>query len=104
MNDDKPWTDGFTVSVGSVTVATTDNRGHPPEFYAERITDRLIFIGNEVPEPIKVQAYAYREAMRQVVLDGIRKAILSHHTTLIAQLKKAGMQEAASLIYEHHRR
>ena len=103
MND-RPWTDDFSVEIGQVGVVATSNGGHPPEFYAERITDRLIFIGNDVPEPIRVQAYAYREAMRAVVLDGIKKAILSNHTTLIARLNKAGMNEAASLVYELSRR
>ena len=81
-------------------MVTTSDGGHPPEFYAERITDRLIFVAADAPPEIKVQALAYRDAMRQIVLNGIRSAILSNHTTIIAQLRKAGMEDAASLVFE----
>lgn len=69
------WLDPFGSSVGNVTVVTTANGGHPPEFFAERIVDRLIFVGENAPEPIKAQALAYRERMLAIVLIGIKTAI-----------------------------
>ena len=69
--------DPVPMSVGTVTVATTTNSGHPPEFFAERIVDRLILVGENAPEPIKAQALAYRESMLAVVLEGINRAIAS---------------------------
>jgi hypothetical protein len=71
------WLDPFAANVGSVTVVTSNDGGHPPEFFAERIVDRLIFVGENAPEPIKAQALAYREQMLAVVLDGIKRAIAS---------------------------
>ena len=62
-------------SVGSVTVVTTTNGGRPPEYFAERIVERLMFIGDNAPEPIREQALAFRDRMHAVILDGIRKAI-----------------------------
>ena len=64
-------------SVGSVTVVTTTNGGRPPEYFAERIVERLMFIGDNAPEPIREQALAFRDRMHAVILDGIRKAIES---------------------------
>lgn len=65
------------MSVGSVMVATSSHGGHPPEFFAERIVERLIRVSDTAPEPIRAQAMAYREQMLAIVLDGIRRAITS---------------------------
>jgi hypothetical protein len=86
------------MEVGPFSVATTIDRGHPPEFYAERICEKLIHISESAPPEIRVQALAFRERMMAVLLDGIRKAIISDHTTVITQLRKAGMNEAAELV------
>ena len=94
----------FDIAVGAVSVTTTSDGGHPPEFWAERIVDQLIYVSESAPPEIKQQALAYQETLRAVVLKGVRRAILSNHTTIIARLRKAGMNEAAALVYELHRR
>lgn len=91
-------TEHLGMGVGPVTVHTTNNRGHPPEFYAERILSRLIRISDTAPEPIKAQAIAYRHSMHSVILSGIQRACLSDRTTVIAALRKAGMEDAAKLV------
>jgi hypothetical protein len=68
---------GATTGLGIVTVATSSNGGHPPEFFALRIVDRLIVVGENAPQPIRDQALAYREQMLAIVLDGITQAIRS---------------------------
>lgn len=93
------WPPPAEMAVGSVIVTTTVDGGHPPEYYAERLCDRLLFIAETAPPEIKLQAIAYREEMQRVLLDGIRRAILSNHTTVIHQLRKAGMDEAAELVF-----
>lgn len=65
------------IEVGAVTVSTTEHGGHPPEYYAERIVARLIAIGDDAPEPIRAQAYAFRSQMQQIILEGIKRAIES---------------------------
>jgi len=72
-----PWTNPGEPQVGQVSVATTSHGGHPPEFFAERIVARLMHISDTAPEPIKAQALVFREQMLAVVLDGIKRAILS---------------------------
>lgn len=72
-----PLFDAIGGGVGSVGVVTSSHGGHPPEFFAERIVSRLIHIGDEAPEPIRMQAHAYRDQMLAVVLDGIKRAIES---------------------------
>lgn len=92
-------TESSQMVVGQVSVEATQNFGHPPEFYAERILERLIYISENAPPEIRAQALAYRESMKQTLLAGIKRAILSNHTTIINQLRKAGMTEAAELVY-----
>jgi hypothetical protein len=84
--------------LGSFRVDTTSNQGHPADFWVENIIGQLIYVADSAPQPIRDQAIAYRESMRVVIDIGVRQAILSNHTTLIAHLKKAGMHEAAALI------
>jgi len=76
MND-QPWTEAAGAIVGAVTVSTTSNGGHPPEFWAQRVVDRLIYVGDQAPQPIRDQAHAYRDQMFQIVLAGIRQALAS---------------------------
>ena len=97
-------TETLSMSVGAFEVHTTTDGGHPPEFYAERICERLMYVSETAPPEIKLQAMAFKEAMKAVILTGVRGAILSNHTTVINQLRKAGMNEAAALVYELHRR
>ena len=85
-------------SIGKFEVHTTSNRGHPPEFYADRITDKLIYVAAEAPPPIRDQALAYRDSMHAVVLSGIRNAIQSDRTTAAAAMREAGLNEAADFL------
>lgn len=90
---------GLGVIAGSVLVATTTGRGHTPEFHAERMCARLIQIAESTPPPIRDQALAFQDAIRVLMLDGVRRAILSDRTTILARLRQAGMVEAATLVH-----
>jgi hypothetical protein len=65
------------MSIGKVTVVTTSNGGRTPEYFAERVMDRLMYIGDEVPDPVKQQVLAYQYQMHQIILAGIKAAIES---------------------------
>lgn len=69
--------DPLGASAGVVTVRTSSNGGMPPEYFAERIVDRLMHVSALAPQPIRDQAVAYREQMLAIVLAGIRRAIES---------------------------
>lgn len=69
--------DPTDMGVGQVKVYTTQNGGHPPEFFAERIMAKLFAVSNTAPEPIRAQALAFQEAIHSVILDGIKRAIAS---------------------------
>jgi hypothetical protein len=67
--------DAAGMSIGTVRVVTTDNGPLPPEHFAERIVDKLIYIGDQAPQPIRDQALAFKGTMLAIVLAGIRAAI-----------------------------
>jgi hypothetical protein len=71
------WPKELPIAVGQVSVGTSSNGPMPPDFWAERIVDRLIYIGDDAPEPLKQQAWAYRDKMKAVVLSGLMRAIKS---------------------------
>jgi hypothetical protein len=76
-------TDFAEMAVGQVTVATTDNGGHSLEYFAGRIVERLILVAESAPQPIRDQAFAYREQMLVIVLDGLKRAQASDRAYLI---------------------
>ena len=57
----------FEMSVGSVGVKTTNNRGFTPEEVAELCVDRLMLVSNDAPPAIKDQALAHKERMKAVI-------------------------------------
>jgi hypothetical protein len=74
--------------VGSVMVHTTANRGHSAEELADMAVDKLIHVGGSAPAPIRDQALAYKERVREVMLFYIRQAMLSERTTMLAEIKE----------------
>ena len=83
---------------GIVNVSTTKDGGHSVEFHVESLLNRLIYVSENAPEPIKAQALVYKDSLRALLLDGMKRAIRSDRTTMAFLLSKNGMQEAASLL------
>jgi hypothetical protein len=71
--------------LGLIEAKTSNYGGHPPEFWAERLTE-------------KEQAKAYRDAIYQVCLIYIKNAIKSYKATLIQDFVKSGDTELADII------
>jgi hypothetical protein len=86
------------ITLGDVIVQTTTNRGWTPEEIAERAVNKLIFISETAPEPVRIQAQAYREEIRKVVLHYLIEAVRSDRTTLSNRLIQAGHPELLDLL------
>jgi len=84
--------------LGMVEIATTQYGGHPPEFWAEQLTDKIVGISDDNEEHIKAQARAYRDLIYQVCLIYIKNALKSYKATLIQDLSKGGSQDLAKII------
>ena len=90
---------GFSsFEVGEISVATTENMGHDPDFWAEQATKRIVSIGGDCHPVIAQQAEAFRDAVLQQISYYMKEAIKSDRTTLIAELEKQGQQEMADIL------
>jgi len=84
--------------LGMVEVATTKFGGHPPEFWAEQLTDKIVGVSDNNEEHVKAQARAYRDLIYQVCLIYIKNAIKSYKATLIQDLSSGGSEDLAKII------
>ena len=81
-----------------VNVETTSEGGFDPEYWAERATRHIVSVSDQAPQPIRDQAYAFRDLVEKVVTHYMREAIRSDRTTLAAHLRKQGHDEIAKVI------
>jgi len=88
----------FEMSVGSVEVTTTNNRGFTPEEVAKLCADRLMLVADDAPPAIKDQALAYKEQMQAVIAVYMKQAIQSDRTTVYNAIKDAGHEKLAEYI------
>mgnify|MGYP000141398816 CR=1 FL=1 len=87
-----------SVEVGSVSVATTSNKGHGARFWAEKATNKIVSVGSECHPVIAEQAEAFKGSVFEVVDFYIKQAIKSDRTTLIGELEQQGQNEMANII------
>ena len=86
------------LEVGNVLVATTDNKGHDPEFWAQTIADRIVSVGGNCHPTIAQQAEAFKESVRATALYYVKEAIKSDRTTLTAEFERQGHKDMADII------
>ena len=84
--------------VGSVNVVATENTGLSPEYWTERILERLISISDSADPLLKAQADAFRDSIAQVVLIYMKQAIASDRSTVAGLLEKQGHRDMADII------
>ena len=87
-----------SLEVGSVVVATTQDKGHDPEFWAKAAADRIVSVGGNCHPLIAQQAEAFKESVHATAVFYIKEAIKSDRTTLIAELEKQGHADMANII------
>ena len=92
----------FTVDVqttiGDIEVKTTNNKGLSPEYWTERIMERLISISENATPEVRAQAEAFKDNMTQVVLLYLKQAIASDRATVAGLLQKQGHKDMADII------
>jgi len=85
-------------TMGDVNVHTTQNKGLSPEYWTERIMERLISISDNADPMVKAQARAFKDNMTQVVLLYMKQAIASDRSTVAGLLEKQGHKDMADII------
>lgn len=87
-------------SIGSITVETQNNRGHPPEYWAERATERICGISEDAAPHVKQQAEAFRVAIYNTILYYIKQSINSERCTMKNLLTQQGHEDLAKILTE----
>ena len=62
-------------NLGAITVETEQNRGHPPEWWAERLTERICGISENAAPHVRQQSEAFKLAIYETILYHIKQAI-----------------------------
>ena len=91
-------TDKFDASIGDLGVTTTDYRGHSIEEVAKMATDKLISVSDSAPDPIRLQAHAFKERCQKVITYYMQEAVNNHICTVCNILEKQGQQDLANII------
>jgi len=86
------------ISVGSVLVQTTSNRGWNPEEVAQRALDKIMYVSETAAGPIRDQALAYRDDVKVVLIHYLNEAVKSDRTTIANRLIAAGHPELVHIL------
>jgi hypothetical protein len=84
--------------LGLVEVSTSNYGGHPPEFWAKQLTDKICGYSDDNEPHIKEQARAYKDLIYRVCLIYLNNAIKSYKASLIQELTKSGEENIAKII------
>ena len=87
-----------TGSVGAVNVVTSDTGGLSKDQIADMLATKLIYISNEAPEPIRLQAEAFRDRVRNLAQYYIELARKEERASICAKVREAGQHELADAI------
>jgi len=85
-------------SLGVIETKTSNFGGHPPEFWAERLTEKIVGSSEELEPHIKAQAKAYQDLIYKVCLIYLNNAIKSYKASLIQELIQGDSEDLAKII------
>lgn len=87
-----------TSTIGSVKVKTTQNQGLSPEYWTERIVEKLVSVSDQADPMVKAQATAFKDKIYYVVLTYMKQAVASDRSTIAGLLDKQGHRDMADII------
>ena len=79
-------------------VITTSGEGHSPEQVAEMALAKIIYVAQDANPLIREQAEAYKQNIRHVLVQYMKKAIKSNHTTIANKLRDAGHSDLIKIL------
>ena len=85
-------------SVGTVNVASSDNGGLSNDQIADMLATKLIYISDEAPDPIRLQAEAFRDRVRNLAQYYIELARKEERASICAKVREAGQHQLADAI------
>jgi len=79
-------------------ITSKANQGHSPEQIAEMALAKIIYVAQDANPLIREQAEAYKNHIRQVLVQYMKKAIKSNHTTIANKLREAGHSDLIKIL------
>ena len=84
-----------SISVGEVSVITTDNRGLSVEEVAQMAVNKILYVAEDAPEPLREQAKAFKDTVREVIVYYMKHVVDQDRATVAARLREVGYPELA---------
>lgn len=88
------------VSLGMPTVITTQNRGMSADEWVDLAVNKIVSVADTAPMPLREQAYAYRDQIKEVLRFYFKKVARSERTSIAALLRKEGFPHIADKIID----
>tara|TARA_R110000796_G_scaffold40391_10_gene99965 strand:+ start:7678 stop:7965 length:288 start_codon:yes stop_codon:yes gene_type:complete len=85
-------------TVGAVNIITSDNGGLSNDQIAEMAANKIIYISDDAPEPIRLQAEAFKDKVHNLVHYYVQLARKEERATICAKVREAGQLELAQAI------
>lgn len=85
-------------NLGTIKVFTTANRGFTPEEIADRTLEKIIYVGEKSHPLIVEQAKAFKESIREVLVNSLQEAQSAAKTDICAKLSQNGYQDLSQII------
>ena len=85
-------------TVGTASVMTSEKGGLSNDQIAEMLTNKLIYVSDDAPEPIRLQAEAFKEKVRNLAQYYIELARKEARATICSMVRDAGQEELAKAI------
>lgn len=86
--------------IGDVKVVTAQDGGLPVEEWAERLTDRIVYVGDQSHPAITAQAHAFKQRVHSEVFRYMNEVARSERDRIACQLENMGLAEAAQMVRE----
>tara|TARA_R100001163_G_scaffold64312_1_gene58248 strand:+ start:2254 stop:2541 length:288 start_codon:yes stop_codon:yes gene_type:complete len=84
--------------VGNVNVSTSNEGGLTDEQISELALEKICKVSETAPEPIKQQALAYKDNLKQILLYYVKLAKKEERATIVNILDKNCGNEIANII------
>jgi hypothetical protein len=79
-------------------ITSEAGHGHTPEQVAEMALAKIIYVAQDANPLIREQAEAYKNNIRHVLVQYMKKAIKSNHTTIANKLREAGHSDLIKIL------
>jgi hypothetical protein len=89
-----------SVLLSGVTVSTTNGRGHTAEELAQRMADKIVYVGSNSHPAVRDQAIAFKASVQALCLFYLKEAVNQDRATIAHRLREAGYPDLINLLGE----